>query len=90
VDAASSYTTIGTMPAVDQIASIRYVNTTDVDVRVSYDSGTSDHTLIPAGTSYQVNFDMINMFLDDGETPQFKKDSGTASTGVFEIEFMHA
>ena len=88
IEAASAYTTVGTWPSKD-IDVVTFVNTSDVDVRVSFD-GTNDHILIPSGVIRSINFRDIDMICSSTETPKFKKKSGTASSGEFEIEFIFA
>ena len=88
VDAASSYTTIGTIPA-EQLRIISFVNTSDVDILVSFD-GTNAHRRIPAGMVRDINYALVSMYHDgkNDATIKFKKASGTATVGVFEIEFL--
>ena len=88
VEAASSYTTVGTWFS-QNLVSITFTNTTDVDIWVSFD-GTNDQIFIPAGVSRSLNGDMLSAWVSKSETPSFKKDAGTASSGQFVIDAQYA
>jgi len=89
IDAASSYTTIGSVPY-GRISVMTVVNTSDVDIRVSM-NGTDDNFLIPAGSIRVFNWNSEGFFMDGTTDPKFKKVTGTPTAGgLLEFEFIHA
>lgn len=88
VEAASAYTTVGTWFS-QRLESVTFINTSDVDIWISFD-GTNDHIFVPEGASRSLNGSLLDAFIHEDETPTFKKDAGTASSGQLVIDAQYA
>jgi hypothetical protein len=88
VEAASAYTTVGTW-FTQRVESVTFTNTSDVDIWISFD-GTNNHVFVPLGSSRALNGSLLDAFIHEDETPKFKKDAGTASSGQLIIDAQYA
>jgi hypothetical protein len=88
IDAASAYTTVGTW-FTQRLESVTFTNTSNVDIWVSFD-GTNNHVFVPAGAARSLNGSLLECFISADELPEFKKDTGTASSGQLVIDAQYA
>ena len=90
IDAATSYTTVGTLPSVGIIQAIIFNNNSSADLYISMDNGTTDHFLVPAGVSKSINAREIDRTFDPSVGIKYKNvDSATVSANHrFTVEFL--
>src|SRR3990167_4033107 len=79
IDADTAYTSIGTLPTINRVESIRMCNNSIADLFISMDAGTTDHFLIPGGSTLELNLKMLDLFLDVGTAIHYKNINSTTT-----------
>ena len=86
LDAATSFTTIGTVPT-GHIASFVCVNNSIADITLSMDNGTTTHFLVPAGSIRGWNFTELNLRQSDSITIKYKNLNSTTTNTNDRLSF---
>ena len=79
IDAATSYTTVGTLPTTNRIETIIFTNNSIADIIISMDAGTTDHFFIPGGSTLGINYKELDLHFDPTVAIHYKNINSTTT-----------